>query len=169
MTDKKVVTFKPVLGCIAKDEITGFWGVIIAHEISVFNSDRYCVQPRELASDGKIKDAKWFDELRLIVTDPTVVVNVVPTGEFPYNMWDEVKDKMSPFKGIVVGKIAYITGCLRATVQPDTMKDGQPIEPLCYPIDQLHLIKSAKKLDEPEKHPGGPMKDPQEQKAPRMM
>ena len=70
-------------------------------------------------------------------------------------MYDEVKDTISGFKGIVVAKIIYATGCIRYEVKPRGIKDGKSIE--AEWIDESILVITKKAKSETiEKDPGGP-------------
>lgn len=54
------------LGQYVKDEVTGFKGFVIARSDYLHGCRRIGVQPKA-AKDGKVEDAKWFDEPQLIV------------------------------------------------------------------------------------------------------
>ena len=75
------------------------------------------------------------------------------------NLGDEVKDKVSGFKGIAVAKHIYMQGCSRITVQPSINKDKT------LPADQtfdepLLLAVNVKKVKSVDtiNNPGGPEK-----------
>ena len=54
------------LGETARDEITGFTGVIIGETKWLHGCTRFCLQPRELNKEtGKPLGALWFDELQV--------------------------------------------------------------------------------------------------------
>lgn len=61
---------------------------------------------------------------------------------------DEVKDKITGFTGIAVGKAEYLNGCIRIEIQPKITKDGLMIEP--HWIDEVQLIDltAEKKMEE---------------------
>lgn len=54
------------LGFVGKDKITGFEGIITSRCQYITGCDQYALQPP--AKDGDIKDAKWFDEGRILIT-----------------------------------------------------------------------------------------------------
>ena len=74
---------------------------------------------------------------------------------------DKVKDKLSPFKGIVIAEIKYYNGCHRYQVQAKKLEAGKIIDEW---IDdgQITLVKKAIKVkaieatEIPEENPGGP-------------
>jgi len=74
---------------------------------------------------------------------------------------DYVKDTVTPFKGIVVVIITWISGCDRVTVQSKGLKDGIPQESYNLDITQVTLIKKASKPKPVKKavKKGGPQKD----------
>lgn len=51
-----------------------------------------------------------------------------------------VKDRISGFSGVVTCRYQWLNGCLRATVSPQELKDGKPIEPHCFDVQQLDLV-----------------------------
>jgi len=76
-------------------------------------------------------------------------------------MFDEVKDTISGFKGVVVAKIIYATGCIRYEVKPRGLKDGKSIEAEWIDESVLVITKKAK-TETTEKDPGGPGDIPSE-------
>lgn len=61
------------LGSKAKDIHTGFQGTLIAYTEWLYGCPRLTIEPQELDKDGKVQDARWFDEPRV-----KVVVEEVP-------------------------------------------------------------------------------------------
>ena len=72
------------------------------------------------------------------------------------NLGDEVKDKVSGFRGIAVSKHLYLQGCARISVQPKIDKEGKLPECQAFDEPQLEIIKS-KMIEQGNKKPGGPM------------
>jgi hypothetical protein len=70
------------LGQKAKDKITGFEGIIIAHVQYLYGCDQYGITPP--AKDGKVYDTQYFDEGRIEITGngilPEEVQVEVPGG-----------------------------------------------------------------------------------------
>ena len=60
------------------------------------------------------------------------------------NLGDEVKDKVSGFKGIAVAKHSYLEGCNRFSLQPKIDKDGTLPSDVAFDEGQLEVIKSNK-------------------------
>lgn len=58
----------------------------------------------------------------------------------------EVKDKVTGFKGIVVGHCAYLTGCDQYLIQPKSDKPGVKPEPHWFDDNRLEVI-GKKALD----------------------
>jgi hypothetical protein len=64
------------LGQKAKDKITGFEGILIAHVRYLTGCDQYALVPP--AENGEVKSAQYFDEGRIEITGPGVsAVSVV--------------------------------------------------------------------------------------------
>lgn len=69
---------------------------------------------------------------------------------------DKVKDSITGFSGIVIGKTVWLHGCTRITVQPDKLdKDGKIREAQTFDEPQLVVVK-AKKAKEGSHKKGGP-------------
>ena len=72
-----------------------------------------------------------------------------------FNLGDEVKCKVTGFRGVVTSKTVYLNGCKQAGVQAPLGKDGKWGENYSIDESQLELIK-AKKVDVEQKKVGGP-------------
>lgn len=71
---------------------------------------------------------------------------------------DTAKDQITGFSGVVVSIHDYLNGCMRLGIQPTKMKDGKPVDPLVFDIEQLDLVKKAK-VQVVKPH-GGPRTEP---------
>lgn len=84
-------------------------------------------------------------------------------GNFKIPLGAEVKDKITGFIGIVVGRTEWATGCRRYAVQSTKLKDGIPTEPQWIDEVMLTVLKT---------HPvrlsdaGGPTPAPKRPKDP---
>jgi len=78
--------------------------------------------------------------------------------EYKFEMWDEVKDKVSGFRGIVLGRAEYSTGCLHYFVAPKALdKNNAILNWENLDESRLVLVKRAKEEAEPKKRRGGPL------------
>ncbi len=60
-----------------------------------------------------------------------------------------VKDRVTGFKGVAIGRHEYLTGCNKVTVQPvGITKDGKPYESQWFDEQSLVVVEAAK----PEKY-----------------
>jgi hypothetical protein len=57
---------------------------------------------------------------------------------------DEVQDKVSGAKGIVIALTVWLNGCVRASVQQKTRKDGAVPDAFCVDIAQLKMVTPGK-------------------------
>ena len=48
-----------------------------------------------------------------------------------------VKDTITGFEGIVVGRTEWLYGCVRVSVQPQTLHEGKPVEYQIFDEPQL--------------------------------
>jgi hypothetical protein len=78
-------------------------------------------------------------------------------GEDMFNFGDKVKDIVSGFEGIVVGKTEWMNGCIRYSLQ-GPVKDGKIPEMEWVDEQQLTLCKGA--VPASRKLKGGPMPSP---------
>ena len=76
---------------------------------------------------------------------------------FVYEFGDELKCKVSGFKGIVMVRAEYATGCTHYGLQSRALKDGQPQDWKWIDQSQLELKKSnAVKFNIPAGTTSGP-------------
>lgn len=79
------------------------------------------------------------------------------------------QDTISGFEGVVVCRSQWLHGCVRLTLQPQKMHEGQPVE--AHTFDEPQLFMSTTPVeDEPTEdteedraepvRPGGPTPDP---------
>ncbi len=54
------------LGDQARDQVTGFKGIIVARSTYLFGCVQVCLSPK-IGEDGTYREAHWFDEPRLQV------------------------------------------------------------------------------------------------------
>lgn len=77
---------------------------------------------------------------------------------------DLVRDIVTGFKGIAVGRTTWLHGCDRISVQPQgTTKEGKTFENQGFDEPQLQIIKKAvgRLKDSPTNHrKGGPRAEP---------
>ncbi len=71
---------------------------------------------------------------------------------------DTARDTITGFEGVVVGHTQWIHGCVRLTIQPRTMKDGKPIDPMSFDEPQLELVSKRTALS--TNATGGPRPEP---------
>ncbi len=62
----------------------------------------------------------------------------------PIDLGDEVRDRVTGFKGIAYGRVTYMTGCKRIIVLPTVGKDGKMPDSHWIDEPQLEIIAKAK-------------------------
>jgi hypothetical protein len=72
-----------------------------------------------------------------------------------FQLGDEVRCKVTGFKGIITSKTVYLNGCKQAGVQAPLGKDGKWGENYSIDETQLSLIKE-KKVGIEQRDAGGP-------------
>lgn len=72
------------------------------------------------------------------------------------NLGDEVKDSVSGFTGIAIGRSEFLNGCARVGVQPKVQKDGTLKDAVWFDEPQLTVLKKNKVKVGP-RNTGGPV------------
>lgn len=79
------------------------------------------------------------------------------------NLGDRVKDMVTGFTGIAIGRTEWLNGCTRITVQPEKLKDGKIVETGCFDEPQLVVVKKDQ-IPVGNRDTGGPI--PKQSRAP---
>lgn len=72
---------------------------------------------------------------------------------------DEVKDRVTGFKGIVVAMTTWLNGCVRITVQPPAKKDGTLPPTETFDSEQIQVVHAGRVSPAPSPL-GGPKPNP---------
>jgi heat shock protein HspQ len=156
MANKKEATIE--LGDLAKDELTGFEGIVVGRTAWLTNCDRLVLQPRELDKDGAPQKTAQFD----IMHCKLVQKGVVPQGERPWETKDEialgdsVRHDITGFVGVVTARTRWLASADLLLVSPTVLKDGQPQDSHWLNPGQLTLVKKLNP-PAPKEVRGGPM------------
>jgi len=154
-----------LLGYWAKDKVTGYRGIIISHCAHQYNCDRVMIMPRDLKEDGTTHDGMWFDLPQVDVGDQVLEVPAIKPGSVV--LGDSVKDKISPFKGVVTALAYHNNGCIRAGVTPPALnRDLQPADSAWFALGQLEVVEKPKEAVTAPRT-GGPMRAPVGARNPR--
>jgi hypothetical protein len=62
---------------------------------------------------------------------------------FRFSLGDLIRDKVTGFEGICVGRANHISGCDTYGVQPRGLKDGNAIEHKWYDDPRLELVTAG--------------------------
>lgn len=73
---------------------------------------------------------------------------------------DRVKDKVTKFAGIAIGRTEWLNGCARITVQPEKLLDGKIPDTATFDEPQLAVV-SAGAINTGPRNTGGPIPAPQ--------
>ena len=65
-------------------------------------------------------------------------------NEFIFNLGDEVKDIVTGFKGAIMARVQYFTGCNQYHVQPSKVNEKGEMTEGHY-FDETRLVKTGKK------------------------
>jgi len=75
------------------------------------------------------------------------------------------KDRVSGFKGIATARHEYLNGCIRISLTSTELKDGAPIDPQSFDIEQLD--ESGAGIGVVKRATGGPGDVPAKRYTPR--
>ena len=81
---------------------------------------------------------------------------------------DVARDRLTGLEGVVVATTEWLYGCRRVTLQPQTLKEGKPLDSQTFDEPQVELVGAAKferyveeaPAPQPEKS-GGPRPEPE--------
>jgi len=78
---------------------------------------------------------------------------------FKLELGSKVKDIISGYKGIIVARSEWVTGCKRYGVQAEACKDSKPIDEQWFDEVRLELMSLPKKIKVSTQPTGGPQKE----------
>lgn len=150
------------IGDVAKDELTGFEGLVIGRSRYLSNCDRLTLQPRSLDKDGKPQATNSFD----ITHCALVQAGAVPVPDKSWDrreniaLGDTAKDAITGFQGVVTARTSWIDANDHLSLQPTTLdNDGQPQKPNGFDATRCDLV-SKLQPPAPAERRGGPMDEP---------
>lgn len=76
---------------------------------------------------------------------------------FKFNLGDEVKHNLTPFKGTIVARTEWLNGCKRYNIQGKELKDNMVGDLAVIDEQELTLVKAVKPVTQPAR--GGPQRD----------
>lgn len=144
------------LGDLAREEITGFEGVVIALTTHIVNVPYATVQPRGADARGKPKQSEVFDTPRLINMGPADGVTVIhPDPKLPpekrARLRDTIRDSVTGMEGVVISRTVWHGGCVRVSAQPEILVKGAPAPMFgCDENDAVILKKGPTWKEDPE-------------------
>lgn len=75
---------------------------------------------------------------------------------------NKVRDTVTGFTGIVVGKTIWMYGCERSAVQSDKLHDNKPVDEHWFDDQRLEVLEATEPVISPTSvaTSGGPHRDP---------
>lgn len=79
----------------------------------------------------------------------------------------KVRDTISGYEGIATARTEYLYGCVRITIESQTLKDGKPVEAAWFDEQRVEVLEEGAPVVQPTSSAkaGGPQNDPP---SPRM-
>lgn len=151
------------LGDIARDDLTGFEGLVVGRTRWLSNCDRLALQPRALDKDGQPQKTNSFDitHCRLVTKGAVVPSSHDWERKEHIALGDTCKDEITGFEGVVTARTSWFASADSLVLQPKGLnKDGQPHATNAFEMSRLSLV-SKLQPPAPKEHRGGPMDDVQ--------
>ena len=70
-----------------------------------------------------------------------------------FELGEVLKDKVTGFKGVVMGRTEYFTDCTHYGLQSQELKDGKPLGWEWFDETRLERVKGAKKITKEHRKP----------------
>ncbi len=155
------------LGNYVVDGATCFKGVIDGRAIWNTGNIQYSVKPK-VKDDGSMQDSMWIDGDHLKLQDgDNGVDSKYGNPAFKFDNGDEVKSTIFKFKGIVVGKIQWLNGCLEYSICSQKLDSEQKGVFKTIAEEELELVK-PKAVKTKKRKFGGPVKSSMNTRAQRI-
>ncbi|HEY4355973.1 MAG TPA: hypothetical protein VGN16_09515 [Acidobacteriaceae bacterium] len=150
-----------ILGCKAKDRVSGFSGIVTSHHEEFTGMIQWGITPPvDKKKPGEAPDGLTFDHEQVAYVG--VGLNVKPK-KFPqmgFKLGDEVEDRVSGYRGIATFRSDFMNGCTNVSVQAkikpgDEFKKGKG-----FPLQSLKRVGAG--INDPKEAPitpapkGGP-------------
>ena len=74
-------------------------------------------------------------------------------SKFEYNLGDQLHDKVTGLKGICIGRIEYLNGCVQYAIKPRIGNDGKVYD--AEWVDSQQVERVGKGLNVEQKQTGG--------------
>jgi hypothetical protein len=146
------------IGDTAKDNISGYQGFVTMLVWPFQGQPQAVIVPTGTDEKGHPHDGHQFDLNQIQVLEKCE--NPTEFTEPKFHIGQQVKDKLTPFKGTVIAQILYQNGCWRYNVQPNKLgKSKLPAEYKTLDSDRLAPAQGkAVPTDAtpPTKRTGGP-------------
>jgi len=153
------------VGDLAQDQVTGFQGIVTLRSCFLYGCMRVALQPEKLEKGEVAKDA-FFDEAQMIVITKQKIKGNNLKIDPSHSLGDEIKDKITGFKGILIHYTEYLFGDPRVEIIPKVLKDGKIPDGIFISDSRIDVVKKGK-IQKPEviettklnRPPGGPSRE----------
>lgn len=129
------------LGCLAKDSITGFTGIVVGWTKFGYGCVHIRLQAQGLAKSGDPVPVHSFDDQRIEVLAP-------PAKSWPEPKKSEIKlghvvrDTLTDAVGVVTGLIFRLDGGIDVLLErPGLTDDGEPKSPLYVNAERVMVVE----------------------------
>jgi hypothetical protein len=146
-------------GYKCKDIVTGFEGILKTRGMFITGCDRVV-----LVNGNKKDDEQWFDTPIIKVIDEGVYKDLQKTQSNKYDDIDnalydfgiKVKDKITEFEGIIIGKAISISGDISYGISPKYDKNVKDNNAGWFDEERIIIVGTKKeKINTDKERPGG--------------
>lgn len=118
------------LGQVVRCKVSGFTGTATAYKETIFGSDQIVIQAfnesGNVCEDSYAVDVAQIEHV-LHVGEIQVMIGATPaTRTSDIKLGDEVRDKVTGYKGVVTAIYTWLNGCIHFMVETRKIKDGVP-------------------------------------------
>ena len=76
--------------------------------------------------------------------------------EFKFSLGDEVRDRITKYEGVIIGRTQWLTNCNTYLVKSRSLRDGKPMDSVSFDEPSIDLI-AKEVLPEVKQKTGGPV------------
>ena len=77
-------------------------------------------------------------------------------NEFKFDLGDEVRDTITSYSGVIIGRTQWLTNCNTYLVKSRELKDGKPMDSVNFDEPSLELVKARAAKEVTGVKTGGP-------------
>lgn len=119
------------LGQVVRCKVSGFTGTATAYKETIFGSDQIVIQAfndsGNVCEDSYAVDVAQIEHVLDAKSEIQIMIGATPAARTSdIKLGDEVRDKVTGYKGVVTAIYTWLNGCVHLSVETRKIKDGVP-------------------------------------------